>query len=298
MLVLAQVLNGVLLGGVYALFAVGLTLLLGIVGVFNVAHGAEFALVAIAGAKIAQATGVGLLPLCLIGCAIGAGLGLVLEIVAVRPIRRRGVGIGDASLRATLISTLAVLLALNAINTGWTNGQPFRYPSRFTYGGFLVSGISIQYIYLVAFLVAGGVLLLMWFGVRHTQPGRALRAVAEDGEAAEMLGVSINAYSTMSLVVSGALAGLAGILLGVAFSAVTYSFGDNFLYRGFVIVIIGGMGSILGTLVAGILLGVGEGLASYFIGGQWQPAVAFTGLMLILVFRPSGLFGVKEVDRS
>jgi branched-chain amino acid transport system permease protein len=298
MLVLAQILNGVLLGGVYALFAVGLTLLLGIVGVFDVAHGAEFALVAIAGAKIAQSTGAGLLLLCVIGCAIGAGLGLALEFVAVRPIRRRGVGIGDASLRATLISTLAVLLALNAVNIGWTNGQPFRYPSRFSYGGFLVAGISIQYIYVVAFLVATVVLILLWFGVRRTQQGRALRAVAEDGEAAEMLGVSVNAYSAMSLAVSGALAGLAGILLGVAFSAVDYGFGDNFLYRGFVIVIIGGLGSILGTLAAGVLLGVAEGLVSYFIGGQWQPAVAFTALMLVLVLRPSGLFGVKEVDRS
>lgn len=303
MLLLQQLINGLLIGGIYALFAAGLTLTLGVLRVLNMAHGVTLSVVAIAGVEMATSWGLPFPLLILAGAVVGAIVGLFIETVAFRPLRRSRRHDAHSREWSTLISSLAVLTILQSLaqlyTFKFTDNQIIRFPPE-TFRSTLVKfgDIQVRSISLVMFAVAVVLIFGTWWAVRFTQAGRAARAVAADPEAAEMLGINVNRYALTIVGASGAMVGVAGILIGVAFNSVDFLTGEQYLLRGFAVVVLGGIGSVLGTLIGGIVLGLSEGLTVHFIGSSWVEAVAFGLLFVVLVLRPQGLLGQKDVDRA
>lgn len=299
MVYLNLLLSGILFGGVYALFAVGLSLLFGVVHVFNIAHGAVFTVAALSTISIAKDTGWSWIVLVLIGAGIGAVLGVVIEVLAVRPFRRLQLRQEDME-HATLMATLALLIATNALTVHYTEAQYLSYPP----GTFptdvisLVGGFGFSVMLYINFGISVALLALLALVIKRTQVGRAVRAIASDYRAARLLGINVGTFSLSLCVLASALAGTAGVLLAMTFNAVAFDFGDTFLFMGFVIVVLGGAGSILGTLVAAVMLSTTMAFTAYYLGGNWSEAASFVLLMLFLAVRPRGLFGRAEIIRA
>ncbi|MGE0306904.1 MAG: branched-chain amino acid ABC transporter permease [Acidimicrobiia bacterium] len=303
MLVVQQVVNGLLIGGVYALFATGLTLTMGVLRVLNMTHGVTLSICAIAGVEIADAWNMPFPLLVLSGGVVGAIVGAFVETVAFRPLRRSRRHDEHSREWSTLISSLALLTILQSLaqlyTFNFTDNQILRFPpDTFTSTLIEIGGIRIRSISIVMFVVACVLTLLTWWVIRFTRVGSAARAVAADPEAAEMLGVNVNRYALAIVGASGAMAGIAGILIGVAFNSVDFLTGEQYLLKGFAVIVLGGIGSITGSLIGGLILGIAEGLTVHFIGSSWIEAVAFGLLFLVLVVRPQGLLGQAEVDRA
>ena len=292
-----QLVDGLFLGGLYALFALGLTLSLGVARVVNLAHGVTLSLVAIVAIKLSTSVHIPFPLLVLVGAGAGAVVGIGLELVAFRPLRA---GPSERNVEMpSLVSSLALLLIIQTALEKWTNAQTLDFPVRvFNNTDVSLGPFKTQWILIVTVLLGSILVLAVWWMLRKTQMGRAMRAVAIDDEAAASLGINANVVKLFTISLSSALAGVAGVLLAVALGAVDFTSGQDQLLRGFSVVILGGIGSVPGALLGGLLLGVLEGATIHFAGSQWQPAVSFVVLIVVLLARPAGLFGRKVVDRA
>jgi branched-chain amino acid transport system permease protein len=298
MIFVTILITSVLVGGVYALFAVGLSLLAGTMRVFNVAHGAVATAAALVAIKLAADYGWGIAPLVLVGAAVGAGLAIPLEFLCIRPFRKAGLLREDME-HGTLLATLALFFVMSTVMTDLTKGNVSLFP----YGTYptnvvRVGNISVGVMYFVNFAAAVLLMGLLTAALRFTQVGRAVRALTSDHRAAQLLGINVARYSLGSAVAACSLAGTAGVLLATFFNSVTFQFGDQFLHQGFVIIVIGGMGSVPGAAIGALMLALIEGFVAYYKGGSWAEAVAFSVLIVFLLLRPQGIFGRAEVARA
>lgn len=297
---LQHIFNGLLLGGIYALFAVGLTLSLGVLRVMNAAHGATLAVSAIVAVKVAEEVALSFATFVLVAAAVGGVIGVLLELLAFRPLRFAAAGqVGGSVELPSFVASFAVLFILTAIAQKMTNAQLINVPlDVFQDRLIFVGDFYFRYVLLVTFVFAVLALGIVWVVVNRTQLGRAVRAIAMDDEAVGMLGVNANLLKLLTIGVSSVLAGIAGALLAITFGAVDYQTGGAQLLRGFAVVILGGIGSVSGSLVGGLLLGVAEGLTIYFWGSNWQAAAGFVLLIAFLLLRPQGIFGKPAVERA
>jgi branched-chain amino acid transport system permease protein len=296
---ISVVINGVLLGTVYSLFAVGVTISFGLMRVFNVAYGSIVTFAVIEAG--AHAAGTSFPVTLLLGTVIGGLVGGAIQLVAVLPLEYRGL---DATARgeATFLTTLAawlILFGLNVNKLGSNAGGGGSFPSySLLSGDIAIGGVHIKSGYIVAAIAAVVLIAAVWFVVMRTQVGRSLRSIASDFRMAELLGINVKLYSVGGSVIVGMVAGFAGVLLAGIFLGYDSGFGDSFLLRGFAIVVVAGIGSIGGTLVGGIILGLSESLISYYIGGDWVTTGSALVIAAILIAKPNGLFGREAVDRA
>ena len=311
-MILQQVLNGLAIGSVYALFALGYTLVFSILRVINFSHGAVFTLGAyFTYALIGGAFGFnGLLasaqlpfglpfPLALVLGGILAGLtAMLIERLAFKPLRARG-----ADPLLTLVSSLGVaVLIVNGIQF-LVGAELYTFPAE-TYGQFpaavnfgtSVSPIPVRTTQVIMFAVALLIVVALTIFIQRTRTGLALRAVAEDATTASLLGIDTDRLILLSFFLSGFLGGVAGALVGSGVSIPGPYFGIAFGLKGLAVIILGGLGSIPGAVLGGLLIG----LAESFVPGQYvayKEAVAFTFLFVILLIRPQGLLGGAAVRR-
>lgn len=292
-----DLINGLFLGGGFALFAVGLTLSLGVLRVVNMAHGVTLGLSAVAALKVLTVVSLPFPLLVVFGGLVGAAIGVLLEFIAFRPLRR---GLSERTIEMTsLVSSLAVLLMLQAVAQEWTASSTLAVPgSVFHVTEIHIGPFEFRSILLVMLVVALVLVGITWWAIDRTQFGRGVRAVAMDDEAAEMMGVNANVVKLVTLGGSSALAGIAGVLLAVSLGATDYNLGQPQLLTGFAVVILGGIGSIPGALIGGLALGVIEGLTINLFGSSWQEAAPFVALILVLLIRPQGVFGKPFLDRA
>jgi len=281
-----QLLNGLFLGSIYALFAVGYTLVFGVLDILNLAHQAVFMLAAF-GALVLVEHG---LPLWAgIGAAtLGAGLvGLVLERLAFRPLRGRA----DSNISG-LISSLAAATIFEAIAAQLFGPDISRFPfgtvsdRNLSLFGVTVAVLQLQIAATAVVLMAGLTVLLA-----RTPLGRKIRAVAESPRAARTLGIDVDRIIATSFFLSSALGGAAGVLFGLAFNSISPDVGRSIELKGLAVIIVGGMGSVPGAVVAGLLLGLLEVLTVSLLGSSYRDAIFFCALFLVLLARPRGLFG-------
>lgn len=289
-----QLVNGVLLGATYALFALGFTLMFGVLRVINLTYGFYFTAGAFIALYLTRTAGFGLW-LALPAAAIGAGVIAVgLDTLLLSRLRR-----ARADELASLMVTLGAVLALYAALASLLGPDIRRLPPavlgdaaislggvRVTQAQLLILGASV--------LLAGG---LVWL-VRRSRLGLAIRALAENPDAAGLMGIDTARVAAVVSFVSGALAGAGGVLIGLAFNAIHPYMGEAMMLRGFVVVIVGGLGDIFGALIAGLLLGVIEVLTAGYIDSGLKEAVAFALLVLVLWTRPAGLFGRPVARRA
>ena len=289
-----QLVNGVLLGATYALFALGFTLMFGVLRVINLTYGFYFS----AGALIALwLTRAFSWPIAasLPAAAVASGMiAVVLDWLLLSRLRRV-----RAPELASLMVTLGGVLALYSALTAWLGPDIRRLPpdaisaEAFHIGDIRVTAAQLLILGATAILVAALILLL-----RRTRLGLAIRAMAEKPDAAQLMGINVaRAAATVSFL-SGALAGAGGVLIGLNFNAIHPYMGETMMLRGFVVIIVGGLGDIRGALIAGLALGIIEVMTAGYINSGLKDAVAFLILVAVLWTRPSGLFGHAVVRRA
>ncbi len=287
-----QLINGLFLGGVYALFALGYTLIFGILDILNLAHAAIFMLGAFAALVLVTELHISI-GLALIGAmAICALLGVLLERIAFAPLRRRP----DTHLSG-LISSIAVATMFEAFALWRFEARTQRFPSgTFDDQSLQVFGASISQLQLLILGVAIALMVLLQLIVRRSRFGAAMRAVAENERAARVLGINVERTIILTFAMASALGGAAGVLYGLAFNSISPDMGESIELRGLAVIIVGGMGSIPGAVIGGFLLGLVEVLSIALTGqSSYRDAIAFAALFLILIFRPSGLLGAPAV---
>jgi branched-chain amino acid transport system permease protein len=289
-----QLINGVLLGAVYALFALGFTLMFGVLKVINLTYGFYFTLGAFCALGLTQQAGFPLwaaLPL-----AAGAS-GLVavgIDTLLLTRLRRAG-----APELASLMVTLGAVLALNAAMTAVLGPDIRRLPLDLIPSGAFIFGpvrvTAAQILILGATAVLVGALLAL---INFTRLGLAIRALASRPDVAGLMGIPAARTAAIVSLLSGILAGAGGVLIGLNFNAIQPYMGEQMLLRGFVVIIVGGLGDIRGALIAGLALGLIEVLTAGYIESDIKDAVGFLILVLVLWTRPSGLFGRAVIRRA
>jgi len=300
-----QLLNGVFIGSIYALFALGYTLVFGVLDVLNLTHSAVFMMGPVVAYSLVALHHQPFWLAAPAAVVVSGLLGVLIELVALRPLRRR-----QAPPISALITTIGLALVLvalveqarpgTALSWLWRDGaNSVRFPAgSVPQSTYHLLGLSLPAAKLAILVTSVVLMLALAHVVRSTQAGRALRAVAENPRAAQLLGVDVDRLVLTTLVVSSALAGLAGILFGVAISDISPYIGrDQVELRGLAVIVLGGMGSIPGTIVGGYVLGVVEVLALLVFGTNARAGVAFAALFLVLVLRPQGLLGRRTAER-
>jgi branched-chain amino acid transport system permease protein len=288
-----QIINGLFLGSIYALFALGYTLVFGVLDILNLAHAAVFMLASfVALALVGHGVPILLaLPLAVLFSGL---LGVLLERVAFRPLRGRA----DSNISG-LISSLAMATVFEAVALEIWGPNISRFPfgtipeSQIALFGGVVSKLQLVIIAVAVLLF----LALTWL-VKATRLGREVRAVAESPRAARILGVDVDRAIAASFFISSALGGAAGVLFGLAFNSISPDMGRSVELKGLAVIILGGMGSMPGAVMAGFALGLTEVFVVAYLGASWRDAVSFAGLFLVLVLRPRGLLGTAALREA
>ncbi len=288
-----QLANGVLLGATYALFALGFTLMFGVLRVINLVYGFYFTAGAFFSLWLAQAGWplIAALP----AAAVGAGVvAVALDWLLLTRLRR-----AHADELASLMVTLGAVLALYAAATAWLGPDIRRLPPDLVGGGAVDAiGVRVTFAQLLILAACGALVGLLVLLVRGTTLGLAIRAMAEKPDAAALMGIDTARLAALVSFISGSLAGAGGVLIGLNFNAIHPYMGEQMMLRGFVVVIVGGLGDIFGALLAGLLLGVVEVLTAGYLASGLKEAVGFAILVLVLWTRPDGLFGRADARRA
>jgi len=303
---LQQLINGLTLGSIYALVALGYTMVYGILGLINFAHGEVVmvgALTALAAIKPLAAAGVpgplAVLLGCLLAMLVCLTLGLTIERVAYRPLRR-------APRLAPLITAIGVSMVLQQLAMlAWgRNYHPF--PQLLPATPREIAGAQITDLQILIIVVATAIMAGLLLLVNHSRLGRAMRATAENPQIAALMGVDANRIIALTFAIGSALAAVAGVMVAANYGIAHYNMGFILGLKAFTAAVLGGIGNLAGAMLGGILLGVIEALgAGYigdltggFLGSDYQDVFAFFVLIGVLVFRPSGLMGEKLAERA
>ena len=306
--------NGVTLGSLYALIALGYSLVYGILKLLNFAHGDVYMVGAFIGYGVLTALGgplsldialVPLIVLMFLAAMLGSGaLGVLIERFAYRPLR-------DAPRLAPLISALGVSFflqnsALLLLGAGFRSYDSFllgsKQPELFVPGPlidpvFVIHGVNVQTIQVVVVSVTVGLMVALTLFVARTQLGKAMRATAFDREAAAMMGIDVDRVIASTFFIGSVLAGAAGVMFGLLFSQVFHLMGFLAGLKGFTAAVVGGIGSIPGAMLGGLLVGLAESYAAGYVGGRWSDLFVFGILILVLLVRPSGLLGARAINK-
>jgi branched-chain amino acid transport system permease protein len=282
-----QLVNALSLGCVYALFALGFTLIFGVLGVINLSHGAVFMVGAYAAVQAMARFDLPLWAGLLFAFVFCGLLGLLIDFLVLRPLRAR-----NAPHLIPMIATIGVAIILNNGIQGIFGAENVRFPAGVVSGESLdLAGIHLTALELGIILLSFVLMGVLMVALKRTQLGRALRAIAESPKAAYLLGINVEGLFFLTSFAAAALGGLAGVLIGLYSNAVFPLMGQPMLHKGIAVIILGGMGDIRGAMLGGLFLGFAEVLSVAYIGSTMRDAVAFGLLFLVLLVRPKGLFG-------
>jgi branched-chain amino acid transport system permease protein len=288
-----QLLNALTLGSVYALFALGFTLVFGVLAVINLSHGALFMVgsyVALALVTRLQAP----LWLAMLGAMLVCGvLGLLIDMLILKPLRLR-----NAPHLIPMIATIGVSIMLTTTAQGLFGAEAMRFPEEtLPAGEYIIGSVHVRALEIAIVLISFILMAVMFTILKRSQLGRALRAISESPKAAWLLGIPVERLFHATSFVAAALGGVAGVLIALDFNAITPGMGQPMLHKGIAVIILGGMGDIRGALIGGLFLGFAEVISKAYLSSQMGDAVAFGLLFLILLVRPSGLFG-RQLERK
>ncbi|QWT47277.1 branched-chain amino acid ABC transporter permease [Azospira inquinata] len=303
---LQQVINGLVLGSIYALVALGYTMVYGIMGLINFAHGEVVMIGALTSLTVIDLLANSGLPgpiRALIGLAAAIPVcmvvGYLMERIAYRPLRK-------APRLAPLITAIGVSIVLQNLAMMIWGRDYHAFPPIFPASQHLVLGATFSdlqvLIVVAAAAMMGGLLLL----INRTRLGRAMRATAENPQIAQLMGVNVNHIISLTFLIGSALAAVAGLMVSANYSIAHYYMGFILGMKAFTAAVLGGIGNLAGAMIGGILLGLIESLGAGYIGdltggvlgSNYQDVFAFFVLILVLIFRPSGLVGEKVAERA
>lgn len=288
-----QLANGIVAGSVYALFALGFNLVLGALNVLNVAQGAIFTFSAFVAFYLIKLYGMPFLPALVIAAVAGGLINVALEVLVFRTLRRRG---GNAM--STLVASIGISIVLVSVMQLVSGAQVERFPfgtlpdAQWSLGGVSLTLTQLIILVVTVLTMAGTYILL-----QRTRLGRAIRTIAYSERNAKLLGVPTEAVARKTFFISGTLGGLAGVLLGLMFNSVNFMMGEPYVLKGFAAIVIGGFGSVIGVIVASMMIGLAEVFTVVIGVGAFRDVIIFGMLFCFLLFRPNGLFGRDEEAR-
>ena len=285
------IINGLAIGAVYALIATGFSLIFNILKFSNFAHGATMTMSAFLGYFFSVATGASLLPVILISMAAGALTALIGEFIAFRRITKR-----NTSTIYFFVSSITLGTLLQGVVTLWVGPNFYNYPrflkTTVLHLGPFVASTSDTLMFGISVVVLTLLLLL----VDKTKIGRGLRAVSFDRNTASLMGINVTHTIQLAFMLSGALAGLSGVFLGINYTL--YPQLGNLVVKGFIASVIGGLGSLTGAIIGAILLGLIETLLINFVGSGVAPVFTFVIMLVFLLLRPRGIAGSNVQEKA
>jgi branched-chain amino acid transport system permease protein len=288
---LQQLINGISLGSIYALIALGYTMVYGIIKLINFAHGDVFMVGAFVGFYAIKGWGLGFFPALLFSMAFCAVFGVLIERIAYKRLR-------NATRIAALITAIGMSLLIEYGVIYARGAQPEAYPDNvFPSTSFNLFGAQISSQSLFILGVSVGLMIILQFIVHRTKIGKAMRAVSHDMDAARLMGINVDRTISYTFAIGSALAGAAGVIFGVYYTKIEPLMGIIPGLKAFVAAVLGGIGIIPGAMVGGLILGVVESVVSAMGFSLWRDAAAFIILILILIFRPSGIFGKNTREK-
>jgi len=287
-ILLQQLINGLFIGSVYGLFAVGYTLVFGVLDMLNLAHAAIFTFAGLIALWLVENAGLSIWLAFPLATVFAGVMGLLLNQVAFAPLRKR-----SDSQFSGLISSIAMAIIFEAGALGLFGARSVRFPVG-TVSAHIwhIGSVTITLLQVGIACVAAILMVVLTIFIGHTRVGKAVRAIGENERTATLLGINVNGIIALTFFVSSALGGAAGILFGLYFNNLTPDMGRSIELKGLAVIILGGMGSIPGAILGGLAFGLSEVLTVAITGtSNLRDAVAFTVLFVILLIRPSGLLG-------
>lgn len=282
-----QLFNALSLGCVYALFALGFTLVFGVLGVINLSHGAVFMVGAYAALQAVVVLHLPLWAALVFAFVVSGALGLLIDVLVLRPLRAR-----QAPHLIPMIASIGLAIALNNTTQGLFGAANLRFPTEvLPQDSLVIAGMHVTVLELGIIGLSFALMAVLMLVMRKTQLGRALRAIAESPRAAALLGINVEGLFMLTSFTAAALGGVAGVLIGLYSNALFPLMGQPILHKGIAVIILGGMGDIRGAMLAGLFLGFAEVLSVAYIGSTMRDAVAFGLLFAVLLWRPKGIFG-------
>jgi branched-chain amino acid transport system permease protein len=304
-ILLQQIINGLSLGAMYSLLALGFTMVYGIIELINFAHFNVFMVGSFFGLWVLEATGligqrstleglplIGVLLLAFVCTMLLSGLlGIVIERAALRSVRQlRGTAPMILTIGISYILYNVILLTVGADTHNFANPIPV---VKWQIGGAVLQLREVLLWSVSLVLMAG-----LHFFVRHTRIGKAMQATAQDQEAARMMGVEVDRVVILAFFIGSALAGAAGLIFGLYDNFTSYVIGYSAGLRAFTAAVLGGIGNIAGAMIGGLIIGLIESLGGQFIAVRWTDVIIFSILILVLVLRPTGLMGLSVPQKS
>ncbi len=292
---LQQLINGLSLGGIYALIALGYTMVYGIIELINFAHGDVYTLGTFFSLLVLTLLGVsgelhgwplvGISLLTILIAMLLCGLtGVVIERLAYRRLR-------NAPRLAPLITAIGMSFILENIMQYWHGPSPIPFPQVFPNPTFHAGRIDVAAKQILVVLLAVVMMVALQLFIYNTKLGKAMRATAQDRDAAQLMGININTTIALTFLIGSALAGAAGFVSGVYYGSTWFLNGFSAGLKAFTAAVLGGIGNIAGAMLGGFMIGLIEAMTTQFISDQWSNVVVFVVLVLVLIFRPSGLLG-------
>lgn len=282
--IVQQLVNGISLGSIYALIALGYTMVYGIIKLINFAHGDIYMIGAFVGFFAIKTLQLPFLPALLIAMAVAGLLGMAIERLAYRPLR-------DSTRIAALITAIGVsFLIQNTALLMW-KPDPRSFPDVFPFRSYEIWGVYLDNRQLIISGVALLLMAVLHYVVHYTRIGRAMRAVALDDETARLMGIDVDGVISVTFAIGSALAAAAGVLVGIYYNRIDPMMGVMPGLKAFVAAVLGGIGVIPGAMLGGLVMGIAEVMVVALTESTWKDAVAFAILIIILLVRPAGLLG-------
>jgi branched-chain amino acid transport system permease protein len=280
-----QLINGLMLGSTYALVAIGYALIFGVLRLLHLAHGEVYMVGAFAGISLVLWFGVGPLTALIGGLVFASLIGMLLELIAFRPIRRR-----RGSYLAPIVSSVGAGLVLQELVTKLYGAEQVSFPRQFESAVYHIGTIPVTGTQIFIVVVAFVSMFALHLFVAYTRVGAAVRATSENIEIASILGINVDNIVLLSFGIASGLGGIAGVLVGLNFNSVSPFMGIDMSIKGLAVMLIGGLGSIYGAMAGGLILGVVEVLSVAYLASSYRDAFVFCLMILILLVRPRGLF--------
>ena len=276
--------SGLSLGSIYALIALGYTMVYGIAKMLNFAHGDIIMIGAYAGIVTVNQLGLPPIVAVIVSVVICAGLGMLIEFLAYKPLRQ-------APPLSVLITAIGVSYLLQNLALIIFGSQQKAYPSLIELSSFTIGGVTVDGISVLTLLMTALIMVVLSFFINKTKLGKAMRAVSEDKNAASLMGISVNRTITLTFAIGSALAAIAGVLLCSFNTSLMPTTGSMPGIKAFTAAVFGGIGSIPGAFLGGLLLGIIEALAKAYISTTLANAIVFAVLIVVLLVKPAGLLG-------
>lgn len=289
-LLVQQLINGVSLGSIYALIALGYTMIYGIIKLINFAHGDIYMVGAYIGFFAITQAGMSIVPALLVSMVVTGLLGMVVEKLAYKPLRH-------APRISILITAIGVSFFLEYTSMYFVTPTPRTFPAvidniSFNLGSFVINGQQLMILGITVLLMA-----ILTFIVQKTKTGKAMRAASFDTETAQLMGIDSDHIISLTFCIGSALAAAAGVLVGIYYNTIDPLMGIMPGLKAFVAAVLGGIGILPGAVAGGIILGIIEALVSGFLSSTFRDAAAFAILILVLLVKPSGLFGKNTREK-